>query len=89
MKAGQGAGKKYTNDLIPPHPNPLPHWGRGDKEGGRLIHSLRRVEMTGGLLKTANPPKSPFFKGGLKSIARQTELRRLKTGEKIKANNWY
>jgi len=20
------------SDLIPPHPNPLPHWGRGDKE---------------------------------------------------------
>jgi len=25
-------GNQKKNDLIPPHPNPLPHWGRGDKE---------------------------------------------------------
>jgi len=26
--------------LLPPHPNPLPHWGRGDKEGNPLPHPL-------------------------------------------------
>jgi hypothetical protein len=30
------AGKQ----LLPPHPNPLPHWGRGDKKRNAFLLSL-------------------------------------------------
>jgi hypothetical protein len=29
-KYGKVFLNEINNDYIPPHPNPLPHWGRGD-----------------------------------------------------------
>jgi hypothetical protein len=48
-----GAGKQ----LLPPHPNPLPHWGRGDKEGNAFLLSLITQRLSASKIKPLSASK--------------------------------